>query len=418
MHSHLNWQRLGRTLLAAATIAAVATTSVLAQPASAPGNAPASTAPRVIEVQAGDTFSAIAARHMGDVRRWRKLYDAQLSGLADPNQISPGMRFELVTDTAANKSYLRLIDGARPTAAKASSATAAPAVAAKPITPPAAAPVTAAPAPAPAAATEPRAAAPASGPIVVGVLPNIAASTLMAQYEHLRQYLERSPGQKVSVVVPANFKAFFEATMRGDFDLAVAAPNLARVAQLDGGMLPLVTYEPRIDAQFIVPINGTVTGPADVRGKVVAFANPTSLVALYGLQWLRQQKLEPGKDFEVTGARTDMGVGRMLLAGDAVAAIMSGGEFRALPADEASRLKVLDVFARVPNFIVLGHPRLGTARLAGLKSQLLSFLADADSGSAFAKATGLTRIVAPDDAVLAELDAFVPQTRRAMGVVR
>ena len=47
---------------------------------------------------------------------------------------------------------------------------------------------------------------------------------------------------------------------------------------------------------------------AAVRGKAVAFANPTSLVAMYGQQWLRQQSLEPGKDYEVKGARTDMGV--------------------------------------------------------------------------------------------------------------
>ena len=427
-----SWQSPGRWLLAATALAGLVTTAnLVAQPAAAPD--------KQVDVQVGDTFSLIAARYVGDVKRWRKLYDPQLSGLADPNRIAPGMRFELVTDASGKKSYLRLIGGdtaakapaantaavapttspakappVAPTQPMAKAATSVPAVALAPTPVATPAPVAPVAAVAPVPATPPVAAE----SLVIGVLPNIAAGALLAQYEHLKIYLERTTGQKVSVVVPANFKAFFDATMRGDFDLAVAAPNLARVAQVDGGMQPLVTYEPRIDAQFIVPLNGTVTGPADVRGKVVAFANPTSLVALYGLQWLRQQKLEPGKDFEMTGARTDMGVGRMVLSGDAVAAIMSGGEFRALPPDEAARLKVLDVFARVPNFIVLGHPRLGNAKLASLKSQLLAFLSDAESGTAFAKATGLTRIVSPDDAVLKELDAFVPQTRRAMGLVR
>ena len=44
-------------------------------------------------------------------------------------------------------------------------------------------------------------------------------------------------------------------------------------------------------------------------------------VAMYGQQWLLQQKLEAGKDDQFKAARTDMGVGRMLLFGEAVMAI-------------------------------------------------------------------------------------------------
>jgi phosphonate transport system substrate-binding protein len=203
--------------------------------------------------------------------------------------------------------------------------------------------------------------------------------------------------------------------MRGDYDLAVAAPHFARVAQVDGRMQPLALYEPRIAGQFITLGDGAVAAPGDVRGKSVAFANPQSLVAMYGRQWLQQQNLEAGKDYEVKPARTDMGVGRMLLTNEVAAAIMSNGEFRGLPPEESSRLKILEVFARIPNFVVLGHPRLGTERLANLKSQLLSFLSDPQDGSAFSKATGITGIVEADEAQLRELDAFVAPTRRAMG---
>jgi ABC-type phosphate/phosphonate transport system substrate-binding protein len=109
-----------------------------------------------------------------------------------------------------------------------------------------------------------------------------------------------------------------------------------------------------------------------------------------------------------------MGVGRMLLSCDVVAAIMSNGEFRSLPADESGRLKIVEIFARIPNFIILGQPRLGPARLAVLKSQLLAFLADKEDGAAFAKATGFNAIVETDDATLKELDPYVAPTRRLM----
>jgi phosphonate transport system substrate-binding protein len=259
-------------------------------------------------------------------------------------------------------------------------------------------------------------AAPAQDELVLGVLPNISSVTLTAQYELLRSYVDKQDGTKLRIVLPGSFKAFFDATLRGDFDLAVAAPHFARVAQLDAKLLPLVMYEPRIGAQLITPADAPLASARELRGKALALANPGSLVALYGLQWLRSQGLEPGRDVALRAARTDMGVGRMLLTREAAAAIMSSGEFRALPPDESARLKVALVFAHIPNFIVLGHPRLGPERLARLKAQLLAFGADKLEGAAFAKATGVAAIAEADEATLRELDPYTAATRRAMGV--
>ena len=373
--------------------------------------------PTIVDVQPGDTFSAIAARYTGDPRIWRKLYNAEQSGLANPNVITPGMRLELVTEASGSK-FLRLVGGKAAVVAKAAAPAPAAAPAVKPPAPAAAA-VAAAPAPAPASMAAAAPAAPAAdGALVIGVLPNVAASLLLPQYEYMRRYLERVGGQKVRIVVPANFKVFFDATMAGEYDLAVAAPHFARVAQQERGMVPLVTYEPRINALMVVPADSTVAGPKDMRERAVAFANPQSLVAMYGVQWLRGHGLEAGKDFEVKGARTDLGVGRMLLSGDAVAAIMSNGEFRALPADESSRLKIGEVFARIPNFITMAHPRLERDKINHLRTQLKAFLADADDGAAFARATGFSGITDVDDAQMRELDPYSAQTRRVMGFVK
>lgn len=408
---------LRAVLRTATAIALLAAGAVGAQPAATAPATPA--APAIIEVHAGDTFSAIAARFTGNTRTWAQLYNAQLSRLPNPNMILVGMQFELVSEPSGGR-YLRLVSERGNGAVLAVKAPAAPT--GKPPATAAAVGQVAQVAPVATAAAVPLAAvagagiAPADEVLVVGVLPNIGAATLQAQYESLKTYLERVGQQKVRIVVPANFKLFFDNTMRGDYDLAIAAPHFARVAQLDRGMTPLGMYEPRINALFLTPIESPLTAPRDVRGKTVAFANPTSLVAMFGQQWLRQQSLEPGKDYEVKGANSDMGVGRMLLSGDAVAAIMSNGEFRSLPQDESSRMKIVDSFARMPNFILVGHPRLGSARLARLKSQLKDFLSDKDEGAAFMRATGITGVVEADDAVMRELDPFAPLTRRVMGV--
>ena len=383
------WQRVRSALaLPAVLVAALAS----AQPAAAP---------EMVVVKSGETFSSIAAQFTGNLLSWSKLYDKELSGLPDPNRVYPGQRFELVKESGG-KSYLRVVGGGTAQAAAAPRVASAAPAPAKPAPSPGAVPAPAQPA----AATE----------LVVGVLPNISASTLMSQYESLKSYLERQNGQKVRIVLPANFKAFFEAMMRGEYDLAVSAPHFARVAQLDAKLVPLVMYEPRIEARFITPIDAPLPTVKDLKGKALAFANPTSLVAMYGTNWLRSQGLESGRDYEVKSARTDMGVGRMLLSGDVSAAIMSNGEFRSLPPEESARLKIVEVFARIPNFIVMGHPRLGGERLAQLKLQWLGFLADKDDGAAFAKATGIRGIVNADEATLMELDPYTATTRRVMGV--
>ena len=365
---------------------------VCAQPANPPGE--------MITVRTGDTFSSIAARNTGNPASWRQLYNPQRSGLRNPNRLSVGMQLELVSDQA-NGRYLRL---AAPTTGKSTESIAAT------TPPPPAKPGSVPVVPAAVAASKDDA-------LTIGIVPNISATALQGQYENLKRYLEkRSNGQKVRLIIPANFKSFFDATMRGDYDLAVAAPNLARVAQVDRNLIPLVSYEPRIAANMVTLAEGSIATPRDVQGKPLAFANPQSLVAMYGQQWLLSEfKFEPGRDYEVKGARTDLGVGRMMLTGEAVAAIMSQGELRALPADEASRMKVVEVFAKIPNFIVLAHPRLGREQTSRLRAQLKDFLADPTDGAAFMRSSGLTGIVDVDPAVLRELDPYVVGTRKAMG---
>jgi phosphonate transport system substrate-binding protein len=568
-----------RRLRVLAGAAVVLITSVMAEPA---------VAPTVFKVRAGDTFSGIASKVTGKAWDWNRLYDPQRSQLSDPNFITPGMRFQLVTEadgsrylraatsaqlaaaktqqgktavvasTTTNKSAAAAVKPAPAVVAQAVAAQAKPLPAALPkpvisLPPPASlsvprpvpVPVTSAPVaaplplqaalpvvkpvpvpvpvvtgvpgitatklaaatantptlttpspalaalptpskllpssgttnsgttnvpvplpagltrPAPVIAAAPALPLPAAGvaavaapaaatqnnaatatatagttatatagatatatvitplvaggdALVIGVMPNLSASLVASQYDSLKIYLERSTSQKVRIVVPANMKAYVEATLRGDYDLAIGGPHFARLAQVDARWVPVAQFEPRTNAQFITLLDGPMKSLRDLRGKAVVFSNPQSLVAMYGRQWLSQQNLEQGKDYDVKSARTDLGVGRMLLSGDAVAAVMSGGEFRALPPEEAARLKIVEVIARIPNFVVLAHPRLGTERVARIKAKLQTFLADKDQGQAFAKATGVSGIVDADETMLREVDAFVATTRRMM----
>lgn len=396
-------QRVSRLLAGLLAVAALwgATAQAQAQAPATP--VPAGT---VYDVKPGDSFGRIAARVTGNVALWKQLYNPQKSGLPNPNLILPGTQFELVRE-ADGSAYLRL----RGASASAAAPAAKPAPTASAASTPAAAP--AAPA-APAAA----AAARMPDTMTVGVMPFIPAPALMAQNEPLKNYLERSNRNKVSIATAANFRAFFENTQKGDYDLAVTGSHLARVGQLDSGMVPIAIYEPRIRALLIGAKDQGIKSARDLKGKAVVYQNPQSLVAMHARQWLAKQDLQAERDFEVKSARTDIGVGRMILTGEAVGAFMSNGEFRQIPAADADRLVIVEQIVDFPNFVVLAHPRLGPAVIQTLRNQFLGFMADSVDGAAFSKATGVARMVDADAKQMAELDPFVEQTRRAMGVIK
>lgn len=388
-----------RGAMVAASLAAVWMVTASAQ-AQAP--APAVAPGTVFDVKPGDTFGRIAAQVTGNSAQWRQVYHPQKSGLPNPNLILVGSQFELVKE-ADGSSYLKLRQAGLARAATPTVAAAAPA---------------AKPAPAATSAAKMAAAVRMPETLTIGVLPNIPAPALMAQNEPLKAYLERTNRNKVNVVTAANFRAFFDNTMKGDYDLAVTGSHLARVGQLDGGMVPIAIYEPRIRALLIGAKDQGIKSARDLKGKAVVYQNPQSLVAMHARLWLQKQDLQAERDFEVKTARTDIGVGRMILTGEAVGAFMSNGEFRSIPAADAERLVIVEQIVEFPNFVVLAHPRLGAAAIQALRGQFLGFVADPVDGAAFTKSAGVVRIVDADDKQMAELDPFVDQTRRAMGLVK
>ena len=398
-------RRAGFRNIAALALASITALGIAPVSAQAPG-APAAVAPgTVFDVKPGDSFGRIAARVTGNVAQWRQLYHPQKSGLPNPNLIQIGSQLELVKE-AEGGAYLRL-------RAAATARAPAPVVAvAQAATNPAAAkPAPAAPVSTPAPARMPET-------LTIGVLPFIPTPILMAQNEPLKNYLERNNRNKVNVVTAPNFRAFFEGTMKGDYDLSVTGSHLARVGQLDGGMVPIAIYEPRIRALLIGAKEGGIKSAKDMKGKAVVYQNPQSLVAMHARQWLQKQDLQAERDFEVKAARTDIGVGRMILTGEAAGAFMSNGEFRSIPAADAERLVIVEQVVDFPNFVVLAHPRLGAAVIQTLRSQFHAFASDSVDGAAFTKATGVVKIVDADARQMAELDPFVEQTRRAMGLVK
>jgi diguanylate cyclase (GGDEF)-like protein len=182
----------------------------------------------------------------------------------------------------------------------------------------------------------------AQAPLEMGLLPNISARTLLSQYQPMREYLAHVLQRPVHLSTAPDWTVFHSRVAAIEYDLVATAPHMARLAQLDHGWMPLLQMLPDIKAMLVFAGARPMTAITDLRGKTLVLSNPLSLVALRGLRWLADNGLQRDKDFKTISTPTDDSVGNLLGRGDALAAVVSAGEFNvALPVhtrDEAGRL--------------------------------------------------------------------------------
>jgi phosphonate transport system substrate-binding protein len=258
------------------------------------------------------------------------------------------------------------------------------------------------------------AAAAAAKPLELGLLPNLSARVLMAQYQPVRDYLGRELKRPVQLSTASSWTHFHQRTLGLEYDAVVTAVNMARVAQLDKGYVPLLTYAPDIKGLLVFANARPIKNTAELAGQTLVMSNPQSLLALRGLRWLSESGLLAARDFQTMSIPTDDSVGNVLVRGDARAAVLSGGEFRAIPEVVRSQLTVLTTFAEVPGFVVLASPRMAASERQALQAHWLAFGAQAEEGKAFFAASGFTGIRELPAGLMESMDVYAESTRRVL----
>lgn len=248
----------------------------------------------------------------------------------------------------------------------------------------------------------------------LGLLPNLSARVLLTQYEPMVGYLGRELRQRVSASTAVNWATFHKRTVNLDYDLVVTAANLARLAQVEAGWVPLLRYKPDIKGLLVCLSARPLADAQALRGRTLVLSNPQSLVTLRGLEWMASQGLQQGRDFSTTSVPTDDSVGNVVVRGDAVAALLSGGEFRAIPDAVRSQLQVMSTFAEVTGFVLMASPRMAVARRQQLAEHLARFAAGSDEGRLFFERTGFNAFQSVEAGVMEALQPYVEATRRVL----
>jgi phosphonate transport system substrate-binding protein len=178
----------------------------------------------------------------------------------------------------------------------------------------------------------------AGNAFVIGVAPHTSARVILEMYQPLRQYMEKALGMPVEIVTAPDFDTFARRGLAQDFDIAVTTGHQARLFQADAKYIPLLTYKADFKAVTLVTTGSPVKKPSDLKGKQVLGLSHTSLVTLWGLHWLKQNKIDTSAVKFVSASDS---VAQLLIAGEATAGFLSLANYQKLTPEVRAQLRIL-----------------------------------------------------------------------------
>ena len=255
----------------------------------------------------------------------------------------------------------------------------------------------------------------AQAPLEIGILPHLSTKVLLAQYQPLRKYLEQQLERSVQLLTAPNFPAFFQRTQAGDYDAVITAPHFAGLAEQESAYRALFVFYPEIEGLLISAKQGGIESAEQLRGSALAIPNPKSLIAQQGIQWLAEQGLQIGQDVHILDAANQDSTGDMILRGDGAAAILSNGEFKSIPAQVREQLRIVEVYTKIPGFVVMANTqRMDEAVEERFIQAMEAFPKQNPESAAFFSAVNFKGLRRLSDQDHAKLYAYMEMTRNML----
>lgn len=171
----------------------------------------------------------------------------------------------------------------------------------------------------------------------IGVAPHTSARVIVEQYQPVRLAVEKAVGHPVEIVTAPDFTEFARRAVAGEYDMAITTGHQAELLRMDAGYLPLVTYKADFRAVLVVTKESPIRKPSGLDGTVVLGLNPSSLVTLWGMHWLKSNNVHPKDVRHISAADS---VGQLLLAGEAAGGFMSLANFQKLAPEVQAQLRI------------------------------------------------------------------------------
>ena len=172
---------------------------------------------------------------------------------------------------------------------------------------------------------------------IIGVAPHTSARVILEMYQPLRQFLEKALGKPVEIATAPDFDTFARRGLAQEFDVAVTTGHQARLFQTDARYIPLLTYKADFKAVALVAANSPARKPSDLKGKQILGLSQASLVTLWGLHWLKENKIDASTVKFVSASDS---VAQLIISGEAAAGFTSLANYQKLTPATRGQLRI------------------------------------------------------------------------------
>lgn len=206
-------------------------------------------------------------------------------------------------------------------------------------------------------------------PLRMGIHPYNSTLALIGTHRPLVQYVEKILGRPIEFITAPNFDAYLASLLAGEYDLVIAPPHFAVLAQ-QKDHVALFQYKSRLEPLLAVLTNSPLQGPADFRGKKIAMADPTALIRLATLRWLETNGLRAGRDYMIVDAPTHGAAVAATAQGEVDAGLTTASGLAQIPVDVRAKVRTVGTGIKLPHLVTLVHRRIGEADITRLRAAL------------------------------------------------
>lgn len=214
----------------------------------------------------------------------------------------------------------------------------------------------------------------AEPPLRLAVHPYASTLALITTHRPLIVYLSNSLGRPVEFYTAANFDAFVDSLLAGDYDIAIAPPHFGALAIAEQ-YWPVLHYQVRLEPLLVVRNDSPFTKAEDFRGKRIAMADRSALIRLVASKWLADQGLQAERDYRIVERPSHAAAIGSALAGEAEAGLSTNTALRQMPENVRKLVRGIPAGPSFPHLFTLINRRHGDAMRQRLKAALLDFQA-------------------------------------------
>jgi phosphonate transport system substrate-binding protein len=229
------------------------------------------------------------------------------------------------------------------------------------------------------------------------VAPYLSPARMDELYTPIAVALSRSVGQPVVFRTSSTFDRYYEQVVAGNMDLTLLHAFFYVVAVDQHGYLPIARMNEPFKGVLVVLDQSPVKALADLKGKTIA-TPPEFLPTVHLIRKvMRDQKLDPARDFTLRSFRSVESCLQQLVIGEAAACICPPF---ALPGAEAQfkvKFRTVAESQPIPNLTFVVSPRVPAADRNRLREAILR-LNDSEDGRGLIRSLGTRSFVEVRDA--------------------